>query len=81
MTRSGKSNIIAELAPYLSLGTQMTATIAVLGFVGWFLDSQFESSPLWTIVGLVVGSIAGLYGFLRQVSVLQRKRDKTRERR
>ncbi len=81
MARSGKSNIIAELAPYLSLGTQMTATIAVLGFVGWFLDSQFESSPLWTIVGLVVGSIAGLYGFLRQVSVLQRKRDKTRERR
>lgn len=81
MTRTRKSNIIAELAPYLSLGTQMTATIAVLGFAGWYLDSQFESSPLWTIVGLVVGSIAGLYGFLRQVSVLQRKRDETRERR
>ena len=81
MTRSRKSNIIAELAPYLSLGTQMTATIAVLGFVGWYLDSQFESGPLWTIVGLVVGSVVGLYGFLRQVSVLQRKRDETRERR
>lgn len=55
-----------ELAPYMSLGTQMVAVIAAFGAIGWALDYWFESKPLWLVIFLIVGSIAGLTGFLRK---------------
>jgi len=68
-----------QAAPYLLLGTQMAATVIVLGGIGWWIDS-IASDPLILVIGLSVGSGVGLVQFLRSVHRLgeedkQRKRD------
>ncbi|HLP27373.1 MAG TPA: AtpZ/AtpI family protein [Candidatus Didemnitutus sp.] len=69
-----------QAAPYLLLGTQMAATVIVLGGIGWWIDSIASTDPLILVIGLSVGSVVGLVQFLRSVHRLgeedkQRKRD------
>ncbi len=69
-----------QAAPYLLLGTQMAATVIVLGGIGWWIDSIASTDPLILVIGLSVGSGVGLVQFLRSVHRLgeedkQRKRD------
>lgn len=68
-----KQQIIAELAPYMSLGIQMTMTIMLLGGIGWWIDSSRNGSKAYTITGLVLGSVIGLVNLLRAVVSLQKK--------
>lgn len=68
-----KQQIIAELAPYMSLGIQMTMTILLLGGIGWWMDSSRNGSKAYTVTGLVLGSVIGLVNLLRAVVSLQKK--------
>jgi F0F1-type ATP synthase assembly protein I len=42
------------------------------GVIGWYLDSHFihDSVPLATIIGLLLGLAAAVYGFIRLISLL-----------
>jgi F0F1-type ATP synthase assembly protein I len=62
-----------QLAPYLNLGAQMATTILVLGGVGWWIDSTWQSTPWGLIVGLLLGSALGLTQFLRMIQQLLKK--------
>jgi len=62
-----------QLAPYLNLGTQMAATILVLGGAGWWIDSKWQSAPWGLIVGLMLGAAVGLTQFLRMIQQLLKK--------
>ena len=68
-----------QAAPYLLLGTQMAATVIVLGGIGWWIDSIASTDPLILVIGLSVGSIVGLVQFLRSVHRLGEE-DKKRKR-
>lgn len=57
--------IYRELAPYMALGSQMTATLVVFGLLGWWIDSEFQTSPIWLVILLVIGAIAAMVGFIR----------------
>ena len=65
---------LKEAAPYLGLGTQLAMTVALLAFIGIFLDNKFDTKPVFILVCTFFGAFAGLYNFIRSVSHLTRKK-------
>lgn len=70
-----KDNIIKELSPYLNLGWQLAITICLMALLGWWLDGQFDTKPLFVIICSVFGVIAALYSFIRTVISLNKKKN------
>jgi len=67
-----------QLAPYLSLGTQLAASVLVMGGLGWFADDYFGTTPWLLVVGLSLGSTVGLIQFLRAVTALSGRKTEHR---
>ncbi len=70
---STRERIVRQLAPYMALGWQMAVTICLLGGIGWWVDSRFDSSPLGMLVGLLAGAGIGLIQFLRTIGQLSKR--------
>ncbi len=49
----------------LRLGTEMVACVLVGTFLGFLLDRYLETKPWLTVVGLVIGAIAGFRNVYR----------------
>jgi len=62
-----QSSIIKEYAPYLGLGLQLAITVAVMVFLGLWLDGKFDTSPILTIICSALGVFAALYNFIKTV--------------
>lgn len=71
-----------QLAPYMALGAQLAGSVLVLAALGWWIDTSYATEPIGIVVGVVLGSIAGLTHFLRSVTRLTsaQKREPTQER-
>jgi ATP synthase protein I len=46
-------------------GITLFASVATFCALGWFLDKWFGTDPWLLVVGIVLGSAAGLYEFVR----------------
>ena len=46
-------------------GIALFASVATFCAVGWFVDKWFRTDPWGLIIGIVLGSAAGLYEFVR----------------
>lgn len=65
----------------MALGSQLAASVLVLGAIGWFADNHFGTSPTWLIVGLSVGSVVGFVQFFRSVqAILNDQKTKSEEK-
>lgn len=62
-----KSRKLRELGIYLGLGLQLAVTVAVLAFLGIWLDKKFDTTPWLTIIFSFLGVITGMYTFLKTV--------------
>jgi len=60
-------SFIKDYAPYLGLGLQLAVTVAVMVFLGLWLDDKFNTSPLLTIVCSFLGVFTALYNFIKTV--------------
>ncbi len=49
-------------------GFTLFASVAGLTGLGWLLDKWFHTAPWFLVLGIVLGSIAGLYQFIRMSS-------------
>lgn len=58
----------SSLAQALRLATEMVATLAVGGMIGWGLDRWLDTGPWLLLVFLVFGSAAGILGAYRTAS-------------
>jgi len=65
--------ILRQAAPYLTLGIQLAAGIVVFFLIGWWLDTRYEASPTFKLIGLGVGSVGGLIKFVKSVVELGKK--------
>ena len=63
----GASNFYKEIGPYVGLGLQLGLTVTVSVFIGIWLDGNFETSPVLTIVFAFLGVFAGMYNFIKTV--------------
>lgn len=73
------SDSYRTIGPYLGLGTQLAATVILMFFLGKWLDSFLETTPLYIIIFSLLGSFAAIYNFIKTVLQLNKKRkiDKT----
>jgi len=65
--RTEDENNLKSLGNYLSLGTQLAATVGVMVLIGYWLDNKFKTSPWLILIFSFLGIISGLYNFLRTV--------------
>lgn len=70
----GTSNFYKEVGPYIGLGLQLAVTVTVMVFIGIWLDGQFNTKPVLTIIFAFLGIFAGMYTFIK--SVLKAGNDK-----
>ncbi|MBK8912481.1 MAG: AtpZ/AtpI family protein [Chlorobi bacterium] len=54
-----------QLSPYLGMGFQLAAAMAVFGGVGWWADSKYGTAPWLLVVGVVLGATGGLISMIR----------------
>ena len=70
------SGIYKEVGPYLGMGFQLAATVALLVYIGIWLDRKTGKDPLFTLIFAFLGVGTGLYNFIRTVINLSKKSDK-----
>jgi len=70
----GTNNFYKEVGPYVGLGLQLAVTVTAMVFLGIWLDGQFETKPILTVVFAFLGVFAGMYTFIK--SVLKAGNDK-----
>ncbi|HJM74745.1 MAG TPA: AtpZ/AtpI family protein [Dehalococcoidia bacterium] len=46
----------------LGIGTFLATSIVGMTVVGHLLDGRFDTEPVWTLVFLMLGLLAGFYG-------------------
>jgi len=47
-------------------GVELAATVVAAGLLGFWIDKKFETTPIWLIVGIVLGVVGGMYNMIRQ---------------
>ena len=67
-----------QFAPYLGLGTQMVVTILLLTFLGKYADDHYQTKPLYTVIGALLGATAGFYTMIRSLLSLFKKDKKSK---
>ena len=70
----GKQKIYQSVAPYINLGLQMAITIGVFVVGGWWIDKQFDTSPIWTLILSAIGIFGAFYSFIRKVINFEKKK-------
>ena len=63
----GASNFYRDAGPYIGLGLQLAVTVTVMVFIGIWLDGQFVTKPILTIVFAFLGVFVGMYTFIKSV--------------
>ncbi|MCL2038852.1 MAG: AtpZ/AtpI family protein [Bacteroidetes bacterium] len=69
-----RKQIYQSVGPFLNLGLQMSITIGVFVLGGWWLDKQFDTSPIWTLILSGIGIFGAFYSFIRKVINLEKKK-------
>lgn len=54
----------------LGLGWYVAACVVVGVAAGVFLDSRFETKPIFTLLGVLLGALSAFYGLYKMVSPL-----------
>jgi F0F1-type ATP synthase assembly protein I len=62
-----------DAAPFLTMGIQLAAAVVFFFLIGWWLDSHFETSPAFKLVGLVIGFVGGMIKFFRSAAEMSKK--------
>ena len=53
--------IIKQSGPAMGASYTLIGSVLILGALGYFIDKWRDSSPLFLILGLVIGIIVGFY--------------------
>jgi F0F1-type ATP synthase assembly protein I len=65
---------LRDFGRYAGLGLQFVVTLALLGGLGWWLDTRFHSSPWLLVAGVLIGAIVAFIAIVRSVPPARRKR-------
>lgn len=70
----GLNQLYRDFAPYLTLGMQLAAAVLMFFFMGWWVDGKLSTTPVFQLVGILLGFIGGMVKFLRTVSGLNKQK-------
>jgi ATP synthase protein I len=68
----GWTGALRDVAPYLSLGTTLAASVLLGLGIGYWLDSKLGTRPAFFLVGAVLGLLAAGLHFYRTVVIKNR---------
>lgn len=60
---------------HVTLGIQLAITIFIFVWIGYKLDLRYHTSPLFLIIGTVIGMVLGFYHLMKSLSSEQEKED------
>ena len=75
--RRNVSGSLLTLAYRLTI--EMFAAISVCGYLGWWIDRYFETKPIFLLVLLFLGVVAGLMNAVRTATAMRDKADRQAE--
>ncbi|MEX0822794.1 MAG: AtpZ/AtpI family protein [Balneolaceae bacterium] len=58
---------LKKYAEYLSLGTEIALTVSVPILIGYWVDQIFEFSPVFTLLGVLLGIVLMILTFMRLI--------------
>ena len=58
----------AQSTKYLGVGLTVVGSTALFLGVGWWVDGRVGSKPVFTLIGALVGLVAGFYQLFRRLS-------------
>ena len=79
-THKGILSEYRSLTPFLTLGIQLAAAVVAFFFIGYWIDNEFEISPVGKLVGLLLGCLGGFYKFFKSVTSLMNQEDRKTEK-
>ncbi|MEE8340833.1 MAG: AtpZ/AtpI family protein [Candidatus Neomarinimicrobiota bacterium] len=65
--------IIRQSGPAMGASYTLIGAILILGILGYFVDKWRDSSPVFLLLGLMIGIVVGFYEIAK---VVWRKQDK-----
>ena len=71
---------IREAGPFIGLGIQLAAAVVLMFFVGRWFDQKWGTAPWLMVVGLLIGTAAGLYNFIRTVTAIDQKKNQAKSK-
>lgn len=71
--KESRAKIIKELAPYMTLGIDFALTVGLFALLGYWIDSSYATTPMWTLILSLFGIVVAFYKFFRVV--LKKKKD------
>lgn len=69
----GRDSSGSDYGRYAGLGIQFAATIGVLAWVGWYADEKLGTSPLFVLVGVILGFVGGTISIIRTIPPVSRR--------
>jgi len=60
--------IIKQAGPAASASYSLVASILLFTFIGWYIDSNNDTSPFWVIVGIFIGILVGFYHLIKTMT-------------
>lgn len=70
-----------KIGPYLDLGLQFAIAIGLGVGVGYLADGKLKTFPLFLILGMFLGAVAGFLNIYRAVYPNKKMKSKTNDRR
>jgi ATP synthase protein I len=55
------------VGPYMDLGLQLAVAVLLGTALGYWIDSKLHSSPLFILIGVLLGAVAGFTNIYRTV--------------
>jgi ATP synthase protein I len=77
MAANDKKEILGSFLTYGTLGIEMGVSLAIGLGIGYYLDRYFKTSPIFTIIFMIFGLVAGM----KRVYNLWKTMEKEDERR
>ena len=62
-----------KAGPYINIAYMLIASIAMMGGIGWWLDSVFDLKPALTISGIMAGFFLGMYNLFKMLKKMEKK--------
>ena len=60
--------IIKQAGQAASASYGLVASILLFTFIGWYIDSNNDTSPFWVIVGIFIGILVGFYQLIKTMT-------------
>ena len=67
-----KRDITRIILAYSTIGIQLAVTILIFLYSGFLIDKHFKSSPVFVVIGTILGMGVGFYNLMKSLSELDR---------